>query len=86
MYYKRLSGIFFAFAGIIVVGVTGYVFIEKWSLLEALYMTVITISTVGFSEVHPLSKSGRIFTMFDTLRVRSSHILLFPDHGLYCGR
>jgi len=64
MHYKRLTGIFIAFAGIITAGMTGYVFIERWSLLESLYMTVITISSVGFMEVRPLSDSGRIFTIF----------------------
>jgi len=37
--------------------------IEGWDGLEALYMTVITLTTVGFQEVHPLSRGGRIFTM-----------------------
>jgi voltage-gated potassium channel len=46
----------------IVVGVFGYVFIEDFSFFEALYMTVITMSTVGFKEVHELSPSGMIFT------------------------
>lgn len=63
MHYKRLTGIFLVFLCIIAAGMTGYVFIEKWSPLEALYMTVITISSVGFMEVRPLSNSGRIFTM-----------------------
>ena len=44
-------------------GVTGYHFIEGMSFFDALYMTVITISTVGFQEVHPLSIQGRILTM-----------------------
>ncbi len=38
--------------------------IEKWSFLDALWHTIITISTVGYSEVHPLNPLGRIFTMF----------------------
>lgn len=38
--------------------------IEKWRLSDALYMTVITLSTVGFQEVHSLSTVGRYFTMF----------------------
>ncbi len=48
---------------IIVVGVTGYVLIEGWSLIDALYMVVITLSTVGFKEVRNLSTTGRLLTM-----------------------
>ncbi len=45
-------------------GVTGYMLIENWSFLDALYMTVITVTTVGFREVEPLSDGARIFTIF----------------------
>ena len=48
----------------ILFGTAGYMAIESFSFLETLYMTVITISTVGFTEVRPLSESGRIFTIF----------------------
>ena len=48
---------------ITVVGVAGYRIIEGWSLFDALYMTIITITTVGYAEVHPLSTDGRVFTM-----------------------
>ena len=44
-------------------GTAGYVFIEHWRLLDALYMTVITLGTVGFKEVHDLSDAGKVFTM-----------------------
>lgn len=50
--------------GIIILGVSGYMIIEDDPFLNALYMTVITISTVGFGEVHRLSDAGKIFTMF----------------------
>lgn len=50
--------------GILTVGVLGYRFIEDYTLLESFYMTVITVSTVGFKEVRPLSESGQIFTAF----------------------
>ena len=46
-----------------VVGAVGYVAIEGWPWHEALYMTVITMSAVGFQEVRPLSEPGRNFTM-----------------------
>lgn len=44
-------------------GSLGYMFIEGWSFLDAVYMTAITLSTVGFSEVHQTSAGGRMFTM-----------------------
>ncbi len=47
---------------LLVVGTAGYVFIEGWPLLDAFYMTLVTISTVGFSEVRPLTLHGRLFT------------------------
>ncbi|MBA7692265.1 Glutathione-regulated potassium-efflux system protein KefC [subsurface metagenome] len=49
---------------IIVAGVIGYVVIEGWSFIDALYMTIITITTVGYAEVHPLTTAGRIFSIF----------------------
>jgi voltage-gated potassium channel len=49
---------------LVVLGTVGYRAVEGWTLGEALYMTVITITTVGFQEVHPLSPEGRVFTMF----------------------
>ena len=50
--------------GIIVIGTLGYVILEGWPVLDALYMTVITISSVGYSEVHEMSRAGRVFTIF----------------------
>lgn len=50
--------------GLLVVGTVGYIFIEDYTFLEAFYMTIITIATVGYGEVHALSDGGRIFTSF----------------------
>lgn len=46
-----------------VVGTAGYMLTEGWGFLDALYMTVITVTTIGFHEVKPLDDAGRIFTM-----------------------
>jgi voltage-gated potassium channel len=48
---------------VVVAGTVGYVLIEGWSWWDAFYMTVITITTVGYGEVHPLSTAGRVFTV-----------------------
>lgn len=49
---------------IIFIGVLGFSIIEGYTLAEAIYMTIITVSTVGFNEVRPLSPEGRLFTAF----------------------
>ncbi|MFH1147074.1 MAG: potassium channel family protein, partial [Pseudomonadota bacterium] len=59
---KLLLGIPILIA-IIAFGTNGYMFLEHWGVQDALYMTIITLTTVGFGEVHPLSPAGRIFTM-----------------------
>jgi voltage-gated potassium channel len=48
---------------IIVIGTLGYRMIEGWQLFDALYMTVITLATVGFKEVQPLTPEGKMFTI-----------------------
>ena len=48
---------------LLLIGTQGYHLIEGWPLLDGLYMTFITLTTIGFGEVHPLSNAGRIFTM-----------------------
>jgi voltage-gated potassium channel len=57
----------------VAVGTAGYIIIEGFSLFEAFYMTMITITTVGFMEVKPLSDAGRAFTVF----------LLVTDIGIF---
>ena len=58
---------------ILVMGSFGYMIIEKYDFVDALYMTVITISTVGFKEANPLDFQGKIFTI----------ILIFTSVGIY---
>ncbi len=48
---------------ILMAGTAGYMLIEHFSVIDALYMTVITLSTVGFREVHELTAAGRVFTI-----------------------
>src|SRR4051812_16371608 len=50
---------------LILAGTLGYYLIEpEYTLFDALYMTVITVTTVGYGEVKPLSTAGRVFTIF----------------------
>jgi len=60
---RRLFIIFALSVALLATGTAGYVGIEGWHIKDATYMTVITLATVGYSEVHPLSDPGRIFTM-----------------------
>jgi voltage-gated potassium channel len=56
----RLPAVLLGF--IILFGTAGYMLVEGWNAIDAFYMTIITISTVGFTEVHPLGTAGRVFT------------------------
>jgi voltage-gated potassium channel len=47
---------------VIVIGVAGYMLIEGWNLLDSFFMVIITISTVGYTEVHPQGAAGRLFS------------------------
>jgi len=60
---KKLVHTLTALAVLFAAGVGGYSLIEKWNFLDSLYMTVITLATIGYGEVHPLSNPGRVFTM-----------------------
>jgi voltage-gated potassium channel len=60
----RLAAAGAAFVALLAFGVIGYMVIEGWSFIDALYMTVTTVTTVGFREIEPLSESGQVFTIF----------------------
>jgi voltage-gated potassium channel len=52
------------FGVVVTAGTAGYMAIERWSFFDSLYMTVTTITTVGYREVRPLDTEGRVFTIF----------------------
>jgi voltage-gated potassium channel len=45
-------------------GTVGFILIEHYNILDALYMTIITITTIGYTEVKPLSAAGKVFNIF----------------------
>ena len=60
---KRILLSFIALIAIYVIGFTGYMIIEDMTLLDAIFMTTITITTVGYGVVKELSSAGTIFTI-----------------------
>ena len=62
--FKRVYIFLGIIIAIVTIGTIGFMFIEKWSFLDAFYMTVITTATVGFEETHQLSPLGKLFTIF----------------------
>lgn len=61
---RRLLRAMLLLVGVAIVGTVGYIVLEGWTLIEAAYMTAITLTTVGFMEVRPLSPAARVFTIF----------------------
>ena len=59
---SRLRRAALALGAIVVGGTAGYMVLEGWGFLDALYMTMITISTVGYGEVNALDTSGRLWS------------------------
>ena len=63
-FIRRLIFLAGAVVLILLGGTLGFIFIEHYPPFDAFYMTLITISTVGYAEVHPLSHAGRVFNSF----------------------
>ncbi|WP_017305288.1 potassium channel family protein [Spirulina subsalsa] len=61
--WQELLGGILGLGGVFCLGIFWYWYVEGWSLTEAAYMTMITLATVGFSEVRPLDDRSRLFTM-----------------------
>lgn len=59
----QLTGGAISLGGIFCSGTLWYWLVEKWPFLDAAYMTVFTLATVGYGEIHPLGKRGRMFTI-----------------------
>src|SRR5688572_8701275 len=60
---RRILIIVLLLTATVAAGTAGFMIVEGWSFLDALYMAAITITTVGYMEVHPLSTAGRTFNL-----------------------
>lgn len=60
----RLGLLLFLMASVVALGVVGFHYIEGWPWFDGLYMTLITMTTVGYGETHSLSHAGRVFNIF----------------------
>ena len=75
MFQTQLARSLIALAVLVGAAIAGYMLIERWSLLDAAYMTIVTFTTVGYEEVRPLSSTGRVVTMF--LMVAGAAVMLY---------
>lgn len=63
-FQKRFKVFLVIFVAVIVLAVFGFMAIERLSLIDALYFSVITMATVGYGDIHPVTLSGKLFTIF----------------------
>lgn len=64
IFQSKLYKAFVLLLFVVIIGVLGYMYFSDDTFINALYMTVITITTVGFGEIHPLSENEKLFTIF----------------------
>jgi len=60
---KKFSIPIIVITGVITYGTIGYMIIEGWNFIDSLFMTIITLTTVGYGEIHEMDKAGRIFSI-----------------------
>ena len=65
--HHQLGLVLFPITVLLIIGTAGYAFLEGWSLLDALYATIITVTTVGYGDLSPVTVGGRIFAIFFAL-------------------
>lgn len=61
---RRFTYLFLAITLVLAMGTAGFTLIEGYPVFDAFYMTLTTITTVGYAEIHPLDRAGRIFNTF----------------------
>ncbi|MBI4909222.1 MAG: potassium channel protein [Acidobacteria bacterium] len=61
---RRIKIVVFSVTVVFTIGILGFMYLENYPVLDAFYMTLTTITTIGYGEVHPLSPRGRIFNSF----------------------
>lgn len=64
VYKTKLYVSIIFFISVVLIGVTGYTILSETNFIDSLYMTIITMTTVGFGEIHPLNDHEKIFTIF----------------------
>lgn len=80
MLYRRFAISLAVLFALILSGTLGYAWLEGWEFVDGLYMTVITVGTVGYSEVRPLSTGGRLYTML--LILLSTGVMVYATAAL----
>lgn len=78
-FFRQLRVVIFLVIVLIAIGTAGYRAMERWGLHDALFMTVITLSTVGYGEVRPLARPASSFSRAATSRrIRINCVLPAP--------
>mgnify|MGYP003453505768 FL=1 len=63
-YFKKLYVAIGLILSVLIIGIVGFIIIQDYDFIDALFMTIITIGTVGYGEVKALDDAGKLFTSF----------------------